>query len=163
MARGAFLAGLLGEQSVRTVDGLKISWAVNAALAALFAGATAVIAKMGLAGVNADLGTLVRTAFVLVFLLVVYIPLHGVPNVGALSPSAVGFLAASAVSTALSWLFYYRAIQVGPVAAVAAIDKGSIVVTAILAAVWLGEALTVRVIAGAMLLAAGLWLMTTRS
>lgn len=147
---------------MRTIAGLQLSWAWNAALAAVFAGATAVIAKIGLGGINADLATLVRTAFVLVFLLAVYLPLHGIPAFGTLSSKAIAFLALSALSTALSWLFYYRAIQVGPVAAVAAIDRGSIVVTAILAAVWLGEALTIRVIAGAILLAAGLWLMTTR-
>ena len=146
-----------------TIRRMQISWAWNAALSALFAGATAVIAKMGLAGVNADLATLVRTAFVLIFLLAVFIALHGAPNVGQLSARVLTFLALSALSTALSWLFYYRAIQSGPVAAVAAIDKGSIIVTAILAAVLLGEALTARVIGGAVLLAAGLWLMTTRT
>jgi transporter family protein len=141
---------------------MQTSWAVNAALSALFAGATAVIAKMGLGGVNADLATLVRTAFVLIFLLGVYVTLHGAPTVGQLSPRVLTFLALSALSTALSWLFYYRAIQSGPVASVAAIDKGSIIITAVLAAVLLGEALTPRVIGGAVLLSAGLWLMTTR-
>lgn len=138
------------------------SWAFNAALSALFAGATAVVARMGLGGVNADLATMVRTAFVLVFLTGIYLSLHGVPVIGTLSAKAVAWLAASALLTALSWLFYYRAIQVGPVASVAAIDKGSIVVTAVLAAVLLGEGLTIRVLGGAMLLGVGVWLMTTR-
>lgn len=142
---------------------MQMSWAWNAALAALFAGATAVIAKMGLGGINADLATLVRTAFVLVFLIVIYVTLHGAPTFGQLSSRAMAFLALSALSTALSWLFYYRAIQSGRVAAVAAIDKGSIIVTAVLAAMLLGEALTLRVVGGAVLLSAGLWLMTTRS
>jgi transporter family protein len=142
---------------------MQLSWTWNAVLAALFAGATAVIAKMGLAGINADLATLVRTAFVLLFLLAVYCALHGAPSVGQLSGKVLAFLALSALSTALSWLFYYRALQVGPVAGVAAIDKGSIIVTAVLAAVLLGEALTVRMIGGAVLLSTGLWLMTTRA
>jgi transporter family protein len=142
---------------------MQMSWAWNAALAALFAGATAVIAKMGLGGINADLATLVRTAFVLVFLIVIYVTLHGAPTFGQLSSRAMAFLALSALSTALSWLFYYRAIQSGRVASVAAIDKGSIIVTAVLAAVLLGETLTLRVVGGAVLLSAGLWLMTTRS
>jgi transporter family protein len=89
--------------------------------------------------------------------------LHGAPAVGQLSARVLALLALSALSTALSWLFYYRAIQVGPVAGVAAIDKGSIIVTAILAAVLLSEALTLRVIGGAVLLSTGLWLMTTRT
>lgn len=141
---------------------MQASWVLNAALAAVFAGATAVIAKLGLASVNADLATLVRTVFVLVFLAGIYVSLHGMPAGGHLSGRVVFFLALSALSTALSWLFYYRAIQLGPVASVAAIDKSSIIVTALLAAVILGEALTPRVIGGAILLAAGLWLMTSR-
>jgi len=142
---------------------MQLSWTSNAVLAALFAGATAVVAKMGLAGITADLATLVRTAFVLLFLAGVYFSLHGVPSLGQLSARVLTLLALSAFSTALSWLFYYRAIQVGPVAAVAAIDKGSIIVTAVLAAVLLGEAFTARVIGGAVLVSAGLWLMTTRA
>lgn len=138
------------------------SWQFNAVAAALFAGATAVIAKLGLAGVNADLATLIRTAFVLVFLIGIYLALHGTPSVSGLSGKIVLFLALSALSTALSWLFYYRAIQTGPVAAVAAIDKGSIIVTAMLAALLLGEAITPKVIGGAILVAVGLWLMIAR-
>jgi len=142
---------------------MRSPWFYNAVLSAVFAGATAVLAKVGLAGVNPDLATLVRTAFVLAFLLAIYLALHGVPSLTVLSTRAFSFLALSALSTALSWLFYYRAIQNGPVAAVAAIDKGSIIVTAVLAAVLLGEALTVKVVTGAVVLAVGLWLMTSRS
>jgi bacterial/archaeal transporter family protein len=138
------------------------TWAWNAALSALFAGATAVIAKIGLAGIDPDLATLIRTAFVLLFLAAIYVLLHGAPSAGQLSARALTFLALSALATALSWLFYYRAIQSGPVAAVAAIDKASILVTAILAAVLLGEGLTLKVAGGAVLLSAGLWLMTSR-
>jgi bacterial/archaeal transporter family protein len=139
------------------------SWGYNAALSAVFAGATAVTAKLGLGGVNPDLATLVRTAFVLLSLLAVYAALHGLPSVSQLPTKTLALLALSAVTTALSWLFYYRAIQMGPVAAVAAIDKSSIIVTVVLAAALLGEALTVRVVGGAVLLSAGLWLMTTRA
>ncbi len=142
---------------------MQSSWIFNAVLSALFAGATAVIAKVGLASINADLGTLVRTAFVLVFLAGIYGALHGVPTPGDLPRKAWLFLALSALSTALSWLFYYRAIQNGPVAAVAALDKSSIIVTAVLGALILGESLTLRTISGAALLSVGLWLMITRA
>ena len=141
---------------------MQSTWLLNAVLAAGFAGATAVIAKLGLAGINPDLATLVRTGFVLVFLSGVYFALHGVPDVGQLSSRALTFLALSALSTALSWLFYYRAIQNGPIASVAAVDKGSILITAVLAALILGEGLTVKMVGGALLVSAGLWLMTTR-
>lgn len=139
------------------------AWIWNAALSALFAGATAVIAKLGLSGINPDLATLVRTAFVLVFLTILYLTLHGAPSGAQLTTRVTAMLALSALSTALSWLFYYRAIQVGPVASVAAIDKGSIIITAVLAAVLLGEALTARVIGGTLLVAGGLWLMTSHT
>ncbi len=141
---------------------MSTSWILNAVLAALFAGATAVIAKLGLTGVNADLATLLRTAFVLFFLCGIYLALHGAPTVTDLSGKVVFVLALSALTTALSWLFYYRAIQAGPVAAVAAIDKGSIIVTALLAALILGETLTLKVIGGAVLVSLGLWLMIAR-
>lgn len=141
---------------------MSASWIFNAVAAALFAGATAVIARMGLADVNADLATLVRTVFVLIFLVGIYLALHGTPSVNGLSGRVVLFLALSALSTALSWLFYYRAIQTGPVAAVAAIDKGSVIVTAVLAALLLGEALTAKVVIGAVVVSVGLWLMTSR-
>ena len=83
-----FLLGILAYN-----PSMQLSWTWNAVLSALFAGATAVIAKMGLAGINADLATLVRTAFVLLFLLAVYFALHGAPNVGQLSAKLLAVLA----------------------------------------------------------------------
>jgi transporter family protein len=142
---------------------MQSSWVYNAALSAIFAGATGVVAKIGLTDLNSDLATLIRTAFVLVFLIVLYLSLHGVPQLAAVSTRAVTFLALSALSTALSWLFYYRALQGGPVVGVAAIDKASILVTTVFAAMLLGEQLTLRVVGGALLLSGGLYLMTTRA
>ena len=142
---------------------MQTPWIYNAALSALFAGATAVIAKVGLAGVSSDLATLVRTAFVLVFLAILCFAGRGMPTADGLTTRTLFFLALSALTTALSWLFYYRALQAGPVAAVAAIDKGSLLVTTALAAIFLGEALTPRVAGGALLVAGGLWLMTVRA
>jgi len=138
-------------------------WFISAALAALFAGLTAVFAKAGLGGVNADLATLVRTALVLAFVLVVYVMLHGAPRLEVLGPRAWLFLALSAAATALSWLYYYRALQAGPVAGVAAIDRASLLVAVCLAALFLGERLTVRTVAGTALITAGVLLITLRS
>jgi bacterial/archaeal transporter family protein len=137
-------------------------WVVNALLSALLAGITAVLAKAGLAGVNADLATLIRTAFVLMFMLVVYVALHGLPRGFALGARAYWFLAASAAAAALSWLFYYRAIQGGPVAGVSAIDRSSLIVAAVAAAIFLGERLTPRMLIGAVLVVAGVMLMTLK-
>ena len=137
-------------------------WYISAALAALFAGLTAVFAKAGLSGVNADLATLVRTALVLAFLLIVYTALHGTPRMVALTPRAWLFLALSAAATALSWLYYYRALQAGPLAGVAAIDRASLLVAVCLAAMFLGERLTARTLAGTALISAGVLLITLR-
>jgi len=137
-------------------------WVVNAMLSAVLAGITAVLAKVGLAAVNADLATLIRTAFALLFMLAVYIALHGTPRGFDLGARAYWFLAASAAAAALSWLFYYRAIQSGPVAGVSAIDRSSLIVAAVAAAMFLGERLTPRVVVGAVLVVIGVMLMTLR-
>lgn len=138
-------------------------WVVYAALSALFAGLTTVLAKIGLSGVNSDLGTLVRTAFVLLFLGLFYGALHGAPRLATLGPRAWLFLALSAAATAASWICYYRALQGGPVSGVSAIDRASLVVTVCLAALLLGERLTLKSFTGAILITLGVVLMTLRS
>ncbi len=108
-------------------------WIVYALASGLFAALTAVLAKAGLKGVNSDLATAIRTFFVLVLTGLIVAAngaLKGMPN---LSRNNWLFLALSAVATGLSWLFYYKALQIGNVAEVNAIDKGSIVFTVILA------------------------------
>lgn len=141
---------------------MSIGWVINAVLAALFAGLTAVFAKAGLGGVSSDLATLVRTALVLMFLCVVYATLHGAPRLGSLSWRAWTFLALSAAATALSWLYYYRALQSGPVAAVAAIDRASLLVAVCLSAAFLGERINVRTVVGTTLVIGGIVLITLR-
>ena len=141
---------------------MALRWVWSAALSALFAGLTAVFAKAGLGGVNADLATLLRTALVLVFLTIVYTMLHGAPRVGALGIRAWLFLALSAAATALSWLYYFRALQAGPVAGVAAIDRASLLVAIVLSAAFLGEKLTLRTLGGTVLITAGVLLITLR-
>jgi len=152
---------------------MRTAWLLNALLSALFAGATAVIAKLGLSQINSDLATLVRTIFVLAFLATAYFlarPLglssNATPYAADLSDLTIrttALLALSALTTALSWLFYYRALQSGPVASVAAIDKGSLLITVALSVVLLGEQAGMRVFAGAALVTAGLLLMTIRA
>jgi bacterial/archaeal transporter family protein len=137
-------------------------WVAYAGLSALFAGLTPVLAKAGLSGVNADLATLVRTVFVVVFLAVWQAILHGVPRLGTLSGRAWLFLGLSAAATAGSWVYYYRALQAGPVAGVSAIDRASLIVAVCFAALLLGERLSLRATAGAVLITAGVLLMTLK-
>jgi transporter family protein len=121
-----------------------------------FAGATAVVAKYGLATVSADLGSAVRTAFVFVFMVAFAAAVVPRDDYAKLGRRDVLFLALSAALTAASWVCYYRAIQAGPVGTVNLIDKGSLIVTVLLAWVLLGEQLTPRLLIGCGLVVAGL-------
>jgi transporter family protein len=132
------------------------SWLLYALLSAFFAALTAIFAKAGLKDVNSDLATAVRTAVVLLITwgIVLYRG-HG-REVGGLSRSNWLFLILSAVATGLSWLFYYRALQMGKVSEVSVIDKGSIVFTILLSFLFLREPLTLRVMLAAILIFAGM-------
>jgi bacterial/archaeal transporter family protein len=131
-------------------------WLIYALLSAVFAALTAIFAKAGLKDVNSDLATAIRTAVVLVITWgIVWFRgnLNGLPN---LSRNNWLFLVLSAVATGLSWLFYYRALQLGKVSEVSVIDKGSIVFTILLSFVFLKEPLTPRVVVAALLIFGGM-------
>lgn len=131
-------------------------WVVYAFLSMLFAGVTAVIAKPGLAGISGDLGMAVRTCFVFVFVLLFAAAVVPARELQALTPANIAWLAGSAVATALSWIFYYKAIKEGQVSTVALIDKGSVVIAMVLGWLFLQEALTPAKLAGCGLIVAGL-------
>lgn len=132
------------------------TWLTFALLATFFAGLTSVIAKFGLKDVSADFGLAVRTAavFILVWALVFF--QKTTSEWQKLTPRALGFLALSGATTAASWVFYYRAMKIGPVSMVATIDKGSILVTLLLSFWLLREPITPKILAGAALILAGL-------
>lgn len=120
------------------------------------AGLTAVIAKKGLDGISGDLGLTVRTLFVFLFTLI--FAMIGVPlkDWKLLSTSNWLWLAGSALTTTLSWIFYYKGIKIGEVSTVALIDKGSVAV-AVLLAIWLlNEPLTASKAVGALVIVLGL-------
>lgn len=131
-------------------------WVVYAFVSMAFAGFTSVIAKEGLHGISADLGLAIRTVFVFVFILSFAGIVVGRAELRLLQPRNVAWLAGSAATTALSWIFYYKAIKAGNVSTVALIDKGSVVVAVLMAWLLLGEALTPRLLTGAGLIVAGL-------
>ena len=131
-------------------------WVVYAFLSMLFAGVTAVIAKHGLTGISGDLGMAVRTCFVFVFVLLFAAAVVPARELQALTPTNIAWLAGSAVATALSWIFYYKAIKEGQVSTVALIDKGSVVIAMVLGWLFLQEALTPAKLAGCGLIVAGL-------
>lgn len=131
-------------------------WVLYAFLSMLFAGVTSVIAKMGLTGISWELGLFVRTLFVSAFVLgfgVLTVPLR---QWSSLTPHNWVWLAASALATACSWIFYYRALKDGDVSKIAVIDKGSMVVAVLLAWWFLKEQVSPRTLLGAGLMVAGL-------
>ncbi len=137
-------------------------WVLYAFISMFFAGFTSVIAKQGLAGISAEMGLTVRTAFV--FLFVVLFALWAVtPNeLNTLRRDNYLWLGMSGITTAISWVFYYKALKVGSVATVALIDKGSVVVAVLLAWVLLREVITLRMVMGAALILGGLLLVAKR-
>lgn len=116
-----------------------MGWVFWAILAAVFAALTAILAKAGVARVDSDLATLIRTAVVLV-LLVPFVAVTGKwSSPFALPPKALGLLTLSALATGASWVCYFRALQAGPASHVASLDKLSVVLVAVLAFAFLGE------------------------
>ena len=137
-------------------------WVFYAFVSMFFAGFTSVIAKMGLAGISGELGLTIRTLFVCGFVLIcawLAVPFQELALVGQRNLLWLGL---SGVTTALSWIFYYKALKVGDVATVALIDKGSVVVAMLLAWLLLREVITWRMVVGAALIVAGLLVIARR-
>ena len=134
-------------------------WKVYALLSALFAALTAIFAKIGVKDVNSDLATAIRTSVILVLTWGIVLFGQHVSEIREVSKNTWLFLILSGVATGLSWLFYFKAIQLGDVARVAPIDKLSVVITMLLAFIFLHEQVNLRVVIGALLITAGSVLM----
>lgn len=137
------------------------AWVLPALASAFFAGLTAVLGKAAVADLNPDLVTFLRTVVILALTggVVAYRGVWSRP--AAWSGRGVLFVVLSGVATGLSWLFYYRALKVGPASRVAPVDKLSVVFAMTLAAVFLGETVSWRAAAGGVLIAAGAILIAT--
>lgn len=137
-------------------------WVIYAFISMGFAGFTSVIAKIGLNGITGEMGLSIRTLFVAAFVLVfaaIFVPVR---EVAQLKPANWLWLGLSGVTTTASWIFYYKALKAGDVATVALIDKGSVGVAMLLAFLLLREMITVRMMAGAGLIVAGLLVLAKR-
>lgn len=132
-----------------------MNWIFWALLSAFFAGITAVLAKIGVAGVDSNLATALRTTVVLVFSWAVALASRRAGLLSQLSRHALLFLALSGMATGLSWLCYFRALQVGQASRVAPVDKLSVVFAIAFAALILGERLTWQHYLGGALIVAG--------
>jgi transporter family protein len=131
------------------------SWIGWALLSALFAAATAILAKIGVAGVDSNLATAIRTTVVVVFAWAIAVALGKHGEIRQVEPKTWLFLALSGLATGLSWLCYFRALQLGPASRVAPLDKLSVVLVIVFAALFLGEKLTPAAMLGGALIAAG--------
>lgn len=130
-------------------------WLFLALASSVFAALTAILAKVGIEGVNSNLATAIRTAVVLLMSWGMVFLTNTQGGIGAISKKSWLFLILSGIATGASWLCYYKALQIGQASKVVPIDKMSVVITMVLAAVILHEQFTVKSALGCALIAAG--------
>lgn len=130
-------------------------WQFWAFLSAVFAALTAIFGKVGVAGVNSDLATLIRTVVIIVVLSGIVAATGQWQSPSTISAKTWLFLGLSGLATGASWICYYRALKLGDAARVAPIDKLSIVMVAVFAALFLGEKLSLAAWAGVAMIGAG--------
>ena len=130
-------------------------WLIYALLSAVFAAATSLLAKAGIDGVNSHLATAIRTAVVLVMAWGMVFLTDAQTGIGDISRRSWLFLILSGVATGLSWLCYYKALQIGEASKVVPVDKLSVVITLMLAFIFLHEEFTAKSLIGCILIGAG--------
>jgi transporter family protein len=130
-------------------------WWIYALLSALFAALTAILAKVGIKGVNTDLATAIRTVVILIVAWGLVFWRGGIDTVPDLTRQNWLFLGLSGIATGLSWIFYFKALQLGNVSQVAPVDKLSVAIAIVLSVLFLGEVLTWKVALGATLIIGG--------
>jgi transporter family protein len=130
-------------------------WWIYALLSAAFAALTAIFAKVGIKGVDSDLATAIRTVIILIIAWGIALFKGSAENMGALNKTNWLFLVLSGCATGLSWIFYFKALQVGKVSQVAPVDKLSVALAIILSAIFLKDPLTWKSGMGALLIISG--------
>jgi transporter family protein len=131
------------------------NWQTFALASAFFAALTAIFGKLGVNEMNSNLATFIRTIVIVVITALIVTARREWEAPTSLSAKGLTFLVLSAVATGLSWLCYYRALQLGPVSSVAPVDKLSVALAIVLGVVFLGEPLTWQTTVGGMLIVAG--------
>lgn len=134
-------------------------WLILALLSAVFASLTSILAKIGIEGVNSNLATAIRTVVVVLLAWGMVFITNSQGGMADISKKSWTFLILSGLATGFSWLFYYKALQIGAASKVVPVDKLSIVFTIILAVVFLKEAFTIKSIVGCVLITIGTLLM----
>ena len=134
-------------------------WMIFAVLSAVFAALTAILAKVGIEGVNSNLATAIRTIVVVIMAWGMVFLTHAQNGLAEISKKSWIFLILSGLETGASWLCYYKALQMGDASKVVPIDKLSVVITLILAFVFLHEQFTAKSLIGCILIGAGTLIM----
>jgi transporter family protein len=132
-----------------------MTWVGWALLSAGFAGATAILAKIGITGVDSNLATAIRTTVIVAFTWAIAAGFGALGGASQISGRSWLFLVLSGIATGCSWLCYFRALSMGPASSVAPVDKLSVVFVIVFAAVFLGERITFLKAIGGLLIAAG--------
>jgi len=130
-------------------------WEIYALLAAVFASLTAIFSKIGVRDVDSNLATAIRVSFILIMTWGIVLVTGKVHSIKTVSGHTLLFLFLSAIATGLSWLMYFKALQLGDVSKVAPVDKLSVAITIFLAIIFLGEPASFKTIAGGLLITAG--------
>lgn len=134
-------------------------WFVFALLSSVFAAATSIFAKIGIENVNSNLATAIRTVVAGIFAWGIVFLTNNGKGINSISRRSWIFLILSGMATGISWLFYYRALQLGTASKVAPVDKFSIVLTVLMAFFFLHEQLTLKTVIGILLITAGTFVM----
>lgn len=134
-------------------------WFVFAVLSAIFAAITSILAKIGIEGVNSNLATAIRTVVVVLMAWGIVAITNAQSGIAEISKRSWIFLTLSGLATGASWLCYFKALQLGDVSKVIPLDKFSIVITLVMAAVFLHEQFTVKTIIGSVLITLGTFVM----
>ena len=137
----------------------KDSWVIYAILSAVFAALTSILAKIGISDINSNLATAIRTIVVLIMAWGIVFMTGAQSGIQDITAKSWIFLVLSGIATGLSWLFYYKALQLGDTSKVVPIDKLSVVITLILAFIFLHEEFTAKSLIGCMLITAGTLIM----
>ncbi|KAA8485576.1 transporter family protein [Arcticibacter tournemirensis] len=130
-------------------------WWIYALLSAFFASLTAIFAKIGVKDVNSDLATAIRTVVILFVAWGIALGRGEIKGIGELSKNTWIFLGLSGLATGLSWIFYYKALQMGKVSQVAPVDKLSVALTIVLSVIFLKETVSLKAAIGAVMIIGG--------
>ncbi len=134
---------------------MPLDWKMFALGSAFFAGMTAILGKMGVSEINSNLATFIRTIIILIVSALWLSLRQEWQHPDSISTKGIFFLVISGITTGLSWLFYYKALQIGPATKVAVVDKLSVAFVIVFAAIFLGEEMTLKTGFGAVLVILG--------